>query len=127
MVAVFGLLHTVAAGRYSGQDFLTYYGFALVGIAVFTLLWIYALKPASQLRHPYVVRSVRSIAARTWELVVEPGEGDTVGFRAGQFVWLNVGNSPFSLCENPFSMASAPASEDRLAFVIKETGDFTRR
>ncbi len=126
LVAVFGFLHTLAAGRYSGHSYLVYYWSALVGIALFTLLWVYALKPVWQLRHPYVVRSVQPIALRTWELVVEPKNGHTIDFSAGQFVWLNVGHSPFSLCENPFSVASAPASTDHLAFVIKEVGDFTR-
>ena len=126
LVAVFGFLHTLDAGRYSGHFFLTYYWSALVGIALFTLLWVYALKPIWQLRHPYVVRSVQPIAPKTWELVVEPKKGHTIDFSAGQFVWLNIGHSPFSLYENPFSVASAPARTDHLAFVIKEVGDFTR-
>lgn len=126
LVAVFGFHHTVQAGRYSGDMLLTYYWAVLLAIALFTLVWVYLLKPAWQLSHPYVVRSVRPIALKTWELVIEPRQGGSIDFEAGQFVWLNVGHSPFSLHENPFSIASAPASKDHLAFVIKEVGDFTR-
>lgn len=50
-----------------------------------------------------------------------------LGFDAGQFVWLNIGHSPFSLLENPFSIASAPSDRPKLAFIIKEVGDMTRR
>ena len=126
LIAVFGVLHTTAAGRYSGHPLLAYYWLALLAIALFTLLWVYALKPMWQLRHPYLVRAVRPIALRTWELTLVPRKGDVIDFSPGQFVWLNVDHSPFSLVENPFSIASAAASRDHLSFVIKEVGDFSR-
>jgi predicted ferric reductase len=126
VIAVFGAHHTIDAGRYSGDSALAVFWVVLLTIAIFTLVWVYALKPYWLRQHPYSVRSVRQVAARTWELVVTPGEGDVIDFSSGQFVWLNVGHSPFSLYENPFSIASAPASRDHLSFVIKEMGDFTR-
>ena len=46
-------------------------------------------------------------------------------FEAGQFVWLNLGHSPFSLHENPFSISSAPGLEAGIQFVIKQAGDLT--
>lgn len=126
IVAVFGTLHTLEAGRYSQNPVLAWFWIALLAMAMLTLVWVYLAKPMGQRRNPYVVRSVRPIADRTWELVAVPERGDVISFEAGQFVWLNVGNSPFSLNENPFSIASAPTERDRLAFVIKEVGDFTR-
>ena len=126
VIAVFGAHHTINAGRYSGEPALAAYWFVLLAIAVFTLLWVYVFKPLWQVRNPYSVRSVRQIALKTWELVVIPRNGAVIDFSAGQFVWLNVGHSPFSLHENPFSIASAPAETDQLRFVIKEVGDFTR-
>lgn len=127
LVAVFGTVHALQAGRYSEQPFLAWFWTVMLALALFTLLWVYLLKPAWQLRQPYKVRSVRKIAQRTWELVAEPRNGQVIDFKAGQFVWLNVGHSPFSLNENPFSIASAPTTRNHLAFVIKEVGDFTRR
>ncbi len=126
LVAVFGWLHAVGAGRYSGHPFLAAYWSVLMAVALFTLLWVYALKPAWQSRHPYRVRSVARAALNTWRIVVEPAEGDAIDFSAGQFVWLNIGHSPFSLRENPFSISSAPGSRGHLEFLIKEVGDFTR-
>ncbi len=126
MIAVFGMHHTIDAGRYSSDSTLAVFWFVLLTTAIFTLLWVYALKPCGQLRNPYSVQSVRSVALKTWELVVTPLEGDVIDFSAGQFVWLNVGHSPFSLHENPFSIASAPVSRNQISFVIKEVGDFTR-
>ena len=126
VIAVFGAHHSIDAGRYSGDSSLAVFWIVLLTVAIFTLLWVYALKPCLQLRKPYSVRSVRPVALKTWELVITPGAGEVIEFSAGQFVWLNIGNSPFSLYENPFSVASAPASRDQLSFIIKEMGDFTR-
>ncbi|MBU2532447.1 MAG: ferredoxin reductase family protein [Alphaproteobacteria bacterium] len=127
LVATFGTWHALEAGRYSTLPFLAWFWIAMLALALLTLVWVYVAKPLWQLRNPYVVRSVRPIADRTWELVVAPDRGETIRFEAGQFVWLNVGHSPFSLNENPFSIASTPTKRDQLAFVIKEVGDFTRR
>lgn len=56
---------------------------------------------------------------------MEPDGHDGIAYEAGQFVWLNVGHSVFSLRENPFSVSSAPSSGALLQFIIKELGDFT--
>jgi predicted ferric reductase len=47
-------------------------------------------------------------------------------FRPGQFAWVTVGGSPFSLSEHPFSISSSAEQGDSLTFTIKELGDFTR-
>ena len=126
IVAVFGTLHAVEVGRYSTDPFLFWFWIAMLAVALSTLAWVYLAKPALKMRHRYTVSAVRPIAERTWELVLTPAAGEAVAFEAGQFVWLNVGHSPFSLHENPFSIASAPADRGGLSFVIKEVGDFTR-
>lgn len=126
IVAGFGTLHTVQAGRYSADPLLFWFWIAMLTVALSTLVWVYLLKPALKARHRYRITAVRPIAERTWELGLAPAQGDTLSFRAGQFVWLSVGRSPFSLHENPFSIASAPTDRDGLSFVIKEVGDFTR-
>lgn len=120
------LHHTLSAGRYSQDPVLAGVWVALFLVAVFSLVYVYVVEPLFQKRHPWVVQSVRPIALKSWELVLEPIGGRGLAFDAGQFVWLNVGNSAFSLHENPFSISSAPAAGPRLQFVIKELGDFTR-
>jgi predicted ferric reductase len=69
---------------------------------------------------------VEAAADRIWRVAIEPDGHRPATFVAGQFAWLNLGHSPFSLTEHPFSFASAPVSLPRLEFVIKENGDFTR-
>lgn len=126
VLALFGTLHALQAGRYSADPFLAWFWIVMLAIALATLAWVYVAKPMWQRQNPYTLRSVRRIADRTWELVIAPARGDVIAFEAGQFVWLNVGHSPFSLNENPFSIASPPTQKGQFEFVIKEVGDFTR-
>jgi predicted ferric reductase len=126
LIAGLVLHHALYAGRYSQDPVLAYLWIGLFGIAAASLLFVYLVKPALQLLRPWAVESVRSVGLKTWEVTVAPKGHSGLDYRAGQFVWLNVGNSPFSLRENPFSISSAPASGDKLQLVIKELGDFTR-
>jgi len=118
--------HAWTAGRYSSQEPLSLIWLGLLAIAASSLVAVYIGRPLRRILSPYAVKSVRKIADRTWELAIEAKRKQHHAFKAGQFVWLNVGNSPFSLYENPFSIASEPAREAEMSFVIKEVGDFTR-
>ncbi|WP_171231135.1 ferric reductase-like transmembrane domain-containing protein [Ruegeria sp. HKCCA6707] len=119
------LHHTVYAGRYGGHPSLSYLWFVLTGIAVGTLLYVYLVRPFRQRKRPWSVSTVSRLTPRQWELRLKPVGHKGLTYEAGQFAWLNVGHSPFSLNENPFSISSAPGGGPEVSFVIKELGDFT--
>jgi predicted ferric reductase len=118
--------HALEAGRYSATQPIALLWFALIGIATLSLVYVYVVSPVLMLRSPFKLTSFRQIAERTWELVIERCDGGPFRFKAGQFVWLSLHPTPFTLEENPFSIASAPHDDRHIAFVIKEIGDFTR-
>lgn len=124
-IAVLGTHHTLRVGTYSADPWLAAFWIAATVLAVCAMIHVYILKPLLQLRTPYRVASNRKVADRMWEITLEPERGEAMRFAAGQFVWLNLGHSPFSLTEHPFSISSAPADRPRIAFTIKESGDFT--
>ena len=126
LVAGLSAHHVLEAGRYSSQQPLSIFWMILLGFALASLLYVYLISPLLQSRHPYEVQSVQQIAERTWELAIARVDRKPLPFKAGQFVWVNIGPTPFSLHENPFSISSAPADGERVEFVIKEVGDFTR-
>ena len=126
-VAALALHHTLQAGTYARDSWSSAYWSAMAAAALGSLAYVYLVAPLVQLRHPWRVVSNRQVADRMWEVVIEPQQGLAPAFAAGQFAWLNFGRSPFSLVEHPFSISSAPAALPRLSFVIKESGDFTRR
>ncbi|PXX89560.1 hypothetical protein DIT71_13595 [Marinobacter vulgaris] len=126
LIAVLLLHHTVYAGRYGSQPVMTWWWLTMTGVAVGSLLTVYLLVPLRQKARSWRVASVVQLTPKQWELTVEPVGHRGLNYRAGQFVWLNVGHSPFSMKENPFSISSAPAAGPELSFMIKELGDFTR-
>lgn len=126
LIAMLSTHHVLTAGRYSADGALALFWLALLGLALATLLYVYIVAPLLELRQPFEVVSVQKIAERTWELVIKHRDGAPFGFAAGQFVWLNLTGTPFTLRENPFSISSAPQDGARIEFVIKEVGDFTR-
>ena len=117
--------HAIAAGRYSADPMLAGFWTALVAIAALSLLVVYVLKPLAQHFRPWRVTAIEPVGAQQWRLTIAPEGHPGLSYKAGQFVWLNVGHSPFSLYENPFSISSAPAAGPTLEFLIREAGDFT--
>lgn len=126
LIAGFALHHALYAGRYSQDPVLAGLWIVLFGIAAASLFYVYVVRPLIQHKRAWRVTSVRPLALKTWELTLEPENHPGLKFEAGQFAWLNVGHSPFSLYENPFSISSAPGAGNQLQFMIKELGDFTR-
>jgi predicted ferric reductase len=126
LVAALLLHHTVYAGRYGSQPVMTWLWVAMTGIAVGSLLYVYLLAPLLDKKRAWHVTSVTRLTPKQWELTVTPDGHSGLGYKAGQFVWLNIGHSSFSMKENPFSISSAPATGPEISFMIKELGDFTR-
>ncbi len=126
LIALLLLHHTVAAGRYGSQPVMTWVWVAMTAVAVGSLLMVYLVVPWLQKRRPWRVTSVVPLTPKQWEVNVVPEGHRGLDYQAGQFVWLNVGHSPFSMRENPFSLSSAPAAGPGVSFMIKELGDFTR-
>jgi predicted ferric reductase len=126
-IAGLGFHHLLRVGLYSIHPALRDFWAALLGVAFLSLAHVYVITPLLQLRAPYRVVSKRRVADRMWELVIEPRRGAAIDFVSGQFIWLKLGRIPFGLSEHPFSISSAPALRPRIAFTIKESGDFTAR
>ncbi|GGE49220.1 ferredoxin reductase family protein [Actibacterium pelagium] len=127
LIAGFGVLHTVRAGRYSADPVLSTVWWVLLGIALLALVNTYLLRPFWRSLRPWKVTAVEPVGTRTWEVSVTPEGDHKLAYEAGQFAWLNIGHSPFSLAENPFSISSAPANGPEVRFIIKELGDTTNK
>ncbi len=125
VVALLVLHHAVYAGRYGGQTAMTWLWLTGTAAAVGSMVYVYLLVPLRDRARAWRVVSVVPRATRQWELTVTPRNHAGLDYKAGQFVWLNVGHSSFSLKENPFSISSAPAAGPDVSFLIKELGDFT--
>ena len=127
LVAVLGAHHTLGVGSYAADPMLAGFWLVLAAIALASLGYTYMVKPLLKRRAPWRVTGNEQVAEGMWRVTVEPADGRGFDFHAGQFAWLNLGHSPFSLVEHPFSISSAPEDGPRVEFTIKESGDFTNR
>lgn len=126
-MAWFGVQHATRLGRYSQDELLARFWWLLFGLAVFSLAYVYFLKPIRKALRPWTVSSVDNVGERMWHVTVKPDGHKGLKYEAGQFAWANFGHSAVSLHENPFSIASAPAAGPDVSFLIKELGDSTNK
>ena len=124
-VVILGTYHALGLGRYSQHAPLAALWISLLVVALGSILYVYLVKPLLLLRRPYRVASNRPVGTGLWEVTVEPDGAHRLSFAAGQFAWVNFRRYPLSLLDHPFSIASAPEQLPRMAFLIKESGDFT--
>ena len=117
--------HIILVGYYVStpwkQALWITYGVFWVGL----LAYVRVIKPWLELRRPYVVDQVKSERGNAWTLELRPEGHSGLSFHPGQFAWLTLRSSPFADREHPFSFSSSAARPERLAFTIKELGDFT--
>ncbi len=127
LLAGFALHHAFSAGRYSGAPALMAYWAFLLALALGSLAAVYLLRPWHLARRPWRIAGLERVGDRLWSLTLEPDGHAGLSYRAGQFAWLRLDCSAFSVREHPFSIASAPTDGKALRFLIKEVGDFTRQ
>ena len=125
LIAGLLLHHAVYAGRYSANPELAWFWVAMTALAVGSLFYVYLVAPLLDRKRAWRVVSITRLSPKQWEVTVAPDRHAGLTYKAGQFVWLNIGHSAFSLHENPFSISSAPSNGPNVSFVIKELGDFT--
>jgi predicted ferric reductase len=94
---------------------------AFVGL----LVWVRVLRPVRLHRRPWTVERVTPERDRTTVLTLRPTGHDGLRFEPGQFAWITVGRSPFSLTSHPFSFCSSAELEGSVQVAIKAAGDFT--
>ena len=58
-------------------------------------------------------------------LTLRPDGHDGLRFEPGQFAWITVGRSPFSVTSHPFSFCSSSEVDGSVEVAIKAAGDFT--
>jgi predicted ferric reductase len=126
LVVLIGLAHTLMVGRYVSVLWKQGMWIILIAGAIFLLIQMRILKPLAASRRPWRIESVRKDIDRVWTLTLVPINHDGMSFRAGQCIWLSVGDSIWTLESHPFTIASSADAPKRIELTIKELGDWTR-
>lgn len=125
LVVTIGLAHIMMVG----YSLTTLWKQALwvlaTGAAFYLLLHVRVFKPMAMERKPYRVADVREERGNCTTLALTPDGHAGMQFRPGQFAWLTLGETPYTLQQHPFSFSSSAAAPERLEMTIKNLGDFT--
>ncbi|SEA59977.1 ferredoxin reductase family protein [Alkalimonas amylolytica] len=96
-----------------------------VGAALLLLIDARLLRPWRLKTKPWLVTKADAIDGDATRLVLQADNHQGIQFKPGQYVWITLGDSPFSLQQHPFSIHSNADSPTRLEFTVKHAGDFT--
>jgi predicted ferric reductase len=119
--------HVVLVGHYTGTAWKENVLIAISAILVASFAYLRLIRPALMRRTPYRVAELTPERGQTWTLALDPVGHEGMRFAPGQFAWLKLGDSPYTIEEHPFSFSSSAQTPGRVAFSIKELGDFTNR
>ena len=119
------LHHTITAGRYGSQTTLAILWIGGSILAIISVFDSHVIRNIFKARKPWTVTSIQQVAPKQWSIGISPEDGEPLAYQAGQFAWLTIGQSAYSMHEHPFSITSAPSDGHDLNFLIKELGDFT--
>ncbi|CAN5709981.1 ferredoxin reductase family protein [soil metagenome] len=124
-VLAFALLHAIGVGYYLDLTWKRALWAGLAAGAIALLGYVRVFKPVRMLMRPYEVDEVIEERGDSRTVVLRPVGHEGMRFRPGQFAWLTLWHSPFSIEEHPFSLSSSAQDPERPAFTIKALGDFT--
>jgi predicted ferric reductase len=122
---VFAQLHASMAGLYINTWWKQAIWIVMAVFMVSLVAFLRLVKPAIQKGSRWRVAEVRQERGDTHTLALEPVGHDGFRFEPGQFAWIKIAGSPWTLEEHPFSFASSAERTDRIEFGIKALGDFT--
>jgi len=122
---VAAVAHVLGVGNYTANPDKRWLwaGVSLAWLAL--LVWTRLLRPWEMARNPWRVVSNTAHRGGVHALELRPEGQPLKRWMPGQFAWLAIGRSPFSLTEHPFTISTAPEHGPNLVFSIKPLGDDT--
>ena len=123
-VVFIGMVHGIQVGQHLDAVWkqIIWVG-SLCGV-MYLVVHTRVVRPMLMRRRPYRVAEVRRELPDTFTLILEPDGHVGMNFSAGQYAWMTIGPTPFSLQQHPFSFSSS-AHSGELSFTAKAVGDFT--
>lgn len=125
MAIVFiGVVHAIQVSHYLEPLWKQITLAILMGGTLYLVIHTRLVRPWLISKKPYKVKNVKQEIGESWSLTMKPEGHHKMNFEPGQFAWITLGPTPFSLQQHPFTFASSP-NDDTITFTAKESGDFT--
>jgi predicted ferric reductase len=125
IAVVAALVHVLLVNYYVDAVWKQVLWALMTAAFVWLLVSVQLLRPLQIRRRPWAVERVRPERDRTTVLTLRPVGHDGLRFEPGQFAWITVGRSPFSVTSHPFSLCSSAEKNGSVEVAIKAAGDFS--
>lgn len=125
VAVVAALVHVLLVDYYVDSIWKQVLWAVMTAAFLWLLVWARLLRPLRLRRRPWTVDRITPERDRTTVLTLRPDGHDGFRFEPGQFAWIMVGRSPFSVTSHPFSFCSSAERNGSLEVAIKAAGDFT--
>lgn len=120
-----GLGHAVMVQHYTQGVITTLLLGAVVGGSLLLVVETRLLRPWRLRKRAWKVVANEQERGDATTLTLEAEGRHRLDFAPGQFFWITLGDTPFSLQQHPFSVASSVSDGRRFSFTAKRLGDFT--
>ncbi|MCC6001037.1 MAG: ferredoxin reductase family protein [Pararhodobacter sp.] len=121
------IAHVLGVGRFTADTDKRLLWLGVTAGWLLLLAWTRLVVPWLQTRNPWRVVANRDEGGGVHTLELAPEGRGLTRWKPGQFAWLAIDRSPWSLKEHPFTISTAPDRGGNLSFSIKPLGDDTRR
>uniref|UniRef100_UPI0033654FA7 ferredoxin reductase family protein n=1 Tax=Intrasporangium sp. TaxID=1925024 RepID=UPI0033654FA7 len=125
VAVVAALVHVLLVDYYVDSAWKKALWSIMTAAFLWLLGWVRLIRPLRLRRRPWTVERVTPERDSTTVLTLRPAGHDGLRFEPGQFAWITVGRSPFSVTSHPFSFSSSAESHGSVEVAIKAAGDFT--
>ncbi len=119
-----GVVHSFQVGHYLDELWKKIALAGIMGGSMYMVIHTRIVRPWLNKKKPYKIIDVKEERDECYTITLEPIGHDRMKFIAGQFAWITINDTPFSLQQHPFSFASGEEDE-YLKFTAKDSGDFT--
>jgi predicted ferric reductase len=127
LILGFGLGHALGVGNYLGLFWKAVLWVGIALVSLWLIIYVRVVKPWLMTQKPYLIEEITPERGDVWTLALRPIGHGGFRFQPGQFAWITLNITPYSMREHPFSIASSAEHAERLEFGIKASGDFTSR
>ncbi len=125
LIVFVGVTHSVQVSHYLEPLWKKIILSAVVGTCAWFVVHTRLVRPYKNKKKPYEIIEVKPERDDSYTIVLRPRKGKKMDFISGQFAWITINETPFSLQQHPFSFSSGPDSAFIL-FTAKASGDFTK-
>ncbi|TXK52668.1 xylene monooxygenase [Pontibacter qinzhouensis] len=119
-----GVVHSIQVGHYLDPLWKKIALAVIMGASMYLVLHTRFVRPWQNKKRPYKIVDVKPERDECYSVTLASEKGRRLTFTPGQFAWITINSSPFTLQQHPFSFASS-ASDTTVSFTAKSMGDFT--